>query len=66
MKAEGLQSCKSVRPATRRQQCSEEKDLCWDAGKNVVRLKIEEVESDDSWSSEEETDGVTRDTRMLW
>ena len=43
-----------VRPATRKQQCQGEKDLCRNAGDNVVRVKIEEVESDDSWSSEEE------------
>ena len=56
---------KSVRPATQKQQHSEEKGLCQDAWKNVVRVKIEEVESDDSWSSEEETGEITRDTIML-
>ena len=54
----------SVRPATQKQQRPEEKDLCRDAGNNVVRVEIKEVESDDSWSSKEETDIITRDTIM--
>ena len=54
----------SVRTATQRQQRQEEKDLCRNAGNNVVRVKIEEVDSDDSWSSEEETERITRDTIM--
>ena len=29
-----------------------------------MRVKIEEVESDDSWSSEEETEEITRHTIM--
>ena len=53
-----------VRPATQEQQRRKEKDLCRDAGNEVVRVKIEEVESDDSWSSEEETEEVTRHTLM--
>ena len=54
----------SVRPATQNQQQPEERDLCRDAGNNVVRVEIKEVESDDSWSSEEETDIITRETIM--
>ena len=53
-----------VRPATQRQQRREKKDLCRNAGKNVVRVKIGEVDSDDSWSSEEETEDITRETIM--
>ena len=30
----------------------------------MVRVEIKEVESDDSWSSEEENDIITRDTIM--
>ena len=53
-----------VRPATQRQQRREEKDLCRDAGNNVVRAEIKEIDSDDSWSSEEETESIARDTIM--
>ena len=53
-----------VIPATQKQHQPEEKDLCRDAGNNVVRVKIVVVESDDSWSSEEETEEITRDTIM--
>ena len=60
----GAGMSESVRPATQKQQRPEEKDLCRDAGNNVVRVEIKEVESDDSWSSEEETDITTRDTIM--
>ena len=56
---------RTVRPAAPEQRELKEKDLCRDAGKDVVRVKIKEVESDDSWSSEEEIDEITRDTIML-
>ena len=51
---------KPVRPAAQTEQHSEEKDLCQDAGQKVVRVSITEVESDDSWSSDEDEDPVTR------
>ena len=54
----------SVRPAAHRQLRREEKYICRNAGNNVVRVEIKEVECDDSWSSEEETDVITRDTIM--
>ena len=53
-----------VRPATQNQQRQDEKYLGGSAGDNVVRVKIEEVESDDSWSSEGETGEITRHTIM--
>ena len=56
----------SVRPATQKQQQPEEEDLCQEAGMNVVRVMIVEVESDDSWSSEEGTEEITSDTICLW
>ena len=51
---------RTVMPAATEQQDLKEKELCRDAGKDVVRVNIEEVESDDSWSSEEETEAMRR------
>ena len=53
-----------VRPATQNRQQPKDKYLCWNAGKNLVRVKIVEVESDESWSSDEENTGVTKDAIM--
>ena len=50
---------RTVRPAAQKQQTLEEKDLCKNAGQNAVRVKIVEVDSDDSWSSDEEATEIT-------
>ena len=50
---------RTVRPAAQEQRKLEENDLCKDAGQNAVRVKIVEVDSDDSWSSDEEATEIT-------
>ena len=50
---------RAVRPAAQKQRELEEKDLCKDAGQNAVRVKIIEVDSDDSLSSDEEATRIT-------
>ena len=50
---------RTVRPAAQEQRKLEEKDLCKDAGRNAVRVKIVEVDSDDSGSSDEEATEIT-------
>ena len=49
---------KPVRPAAQDNQQPTEKYICRDAGTDVVRVEIVEVERDDSWSSDDDTDSV--------
>ena len=51
---------RTVRPAAQEQQELKGKNLCGNAGQSATRVEIVEVDSDDSWSSDEDTTRITR------